>query len=243
MSVKPQVAYYEMYGLEGMRAYSDTLKYAKEKGLIVIGDVKRSDIGSTSKAYSNAHIGKVEFLGKLVNDFRTDSVTVNPYLGSDTIKEFVDDINTNGGMIYVLVKTSNKSSGEIQDKISDGRRIYEYVSDIVNEYGEKTLGKSGYHSIGVVVGATYREQLSEIRKYIPKSYILVPGYGAQGGDGSDVVDAFNVDGLGALINSSRGIIYSYNKYNMDFDLSARHAVIDMNEDINSNLKKVNKYRW
>ncbi|BEP30079.1 orotidine-5'-phosphate decarboxylase [Helicovermis profundi] len=242
-AVKPQVAYYEMYGIEGMIAFRDTIKYAKEKGLIVISDVKRSDIGSTSKAYSNAHLGKVLFSGKQVNDFKTDAVTINPYLGSDTVKEFIEDIKEDGGMIFLLVKTSNKSSGEIQDRISNNKKIYEYVCASINSFADDTLGKNNYHSIGAVTGATYSSELSQIRKLIPRSYLLVPGYGAQGGKGSDVVSGFNKDGLGALVNSSRGIIYAFNRIGKNIGESARIAVKEMNEDINLNLKNVNKYRW
>lgn len=242
-AVKPQVAYYEMYGLEGMIAYKNTISYAKSKGLLVIGDVKRSDIGSTSAAYSKGHIGGVNFNGKTIDDFKVDAVTINPYLGTDTLKEFETDMDSEGAFMFVLVKTSNKSSGELQDLKCDGTKIYEHVSKIVDEIGKKHIGKYGYSSFGAVTGATYKEELTGIRELIPNGYFLIPGYGAQGGSGQDIVGGFNDDGLGAVVNSSRGIIYSYKKYGASVKDSSRMAAIEMNKDINNALKEANKIAW
>ncbi len=242
-SVKPQVAYYEMYGIEGLIAYKNTIEYAKSKGLIVIGDIKRSDIGSTSLAYSKAHIGKVYYDGKKVNDFEVDAVTINPFLGSDTLKEFEEDMQEEGSMMFVLVKTSNKSSGELQDLVSGDKMIYEHVSKLVSDMAESHVGANGYSGVGAVTGATYKEELAKIRSLMPKSYFLIPGYGAQGGVASDVIVGFNDDGLGAVINSSRGIIYAYKKYEKGIKESSRMAVIEMNRDINEALKEANKIAW
>ncbi|MGB3367157.1 MAG: orotidine-5'-phosphate decarboxylase [Acidaminobacteraceae bacterium] len=242
-AVKAQVAYYEMYGLEGLLAYKKTIEYAKSKKLIVIGDIKRSDIGSTSLAYSKAHIGSVYYNDKKVNDFAVDAVTINPFLGSDTLKEFEEDMTNEGAMMFVLVKTSNKSSGELQDLDSGGKKIYEHVAKLVSDMAKSHMGTNGYSGVGAVTGATYKEELINIRKLMPESYFLIPGYGAQGGVASDVVGGFNKDGLGAVINSSRGIIYAYKKYEKDIKESSRMAVIEMNRNINNALQEVDKIAW
>lgn len=242
-AVKPQVAYYEMYGLEGLLAYKKTIEYAKSKSLIVIGDIKRSDIGSTSLAYSKAHIGNVYYDNKKVNDFAVDAVTINPFLGSDTLKEFEEDMQSEGAMMFVLVKTSNKSSGELQDLESGGVKIYEHVSKLVSKMAESHIGTNGYSGVGAVTGATYKEELQNIRRLMPSSYFLIPGYGAQGGVASDVIGGFNQDGLGAIINSSRGIIYAYKKYDKSIKESSRMAVIEMNRNINSALLEADKLAW
>lgn len=242
-AVKPQIAFYEQYGLEGMKAYLETCRYAKEKGLYVIGDIKRGDIGSTSKAYSNAHLGRVDVNGQSVENFTVDSVTVNPYLGDDCMKEFVDDITAYDKGMFILVKTSNKTSSQLQNLKADGKFIYEIVGEMVDEWSQKTIGKYGYSPIGAVVGATYPEEMDTLRSIMKNSYFLVPGYGAQGGGGKDVVNAFNEDGLGAVVNSSRGIIFAYKNCDDDFATAARNAAIAMNEDINHELEKAGKKYW
>lgn len=210
-AVKPQSAFYEMYGLEGEKVLHKTIQYAKEKGLYVILDVKRNDIGSTAQAYSAAYIGKVEVEGELFEACPVDSVTVNPYLGTDGVKPFVEDCTAYGKTIFTLVKTSNPSSGELQDKQADGKPLYEAVAALVNQWNEGTVGKYGYGAVGAVVGATYPEQAKTLRALMKQSYFLVPGYGAQGGGAKDVKNSFNEDGLGAIVNSSRGIMCAYKK--------------------------------
>ena len=207
-AVKPQIAMYEQFGLPGLAAYDKTVKYCQEKGLIVIGDVKRGDIGSTSAAYAAGHIGKVQVGSKTYSGFDTEYITVNPYLGTDGVKPFVDVCNECDRGIFVLVKTSNPSSGEFQDREIDGRPLYELVGEKVAEWGADCMGDE-YSYVGAVVGATYPEMGKVLRKIMPKAYILVPGYGAQGGQGKDLVHFFNEDGLGAIVNSSRGIIAAY----------------------------------
>ncbi len=241
-SVKPQIAMYEQFGLPGLAAYDKTVKYCQEKGLIVIGDVKRGDIGSTSAAYAAGHIGKVQVGSKTYSGFNTEYITVNPYLGTDGVKPFVDMCNECDRGIFVLVKTSNPSSGEFQDRMIDGRPLYERVGEKVAEWGADHMGDS-YSYIGAVVGATYPEMGKVLRKVMPKSYILVPGYGAQGGKGADLVHFFNEDGLGAIVNSSRGIIAAYKqekyaKFGAEhFAEASRAAVIDMVEDISTALER------
>lgn len=241
-AVKPQIAMYEQFGIPGLIAYDKTVKYAKEKGLIVIGDVKRGDIGSTSSAYAIAHLGKVEIAGKSFAAFDEDFATVNPYLGTDGIKPFVDVCNSNDKGIFVLVKTSNPSSGELQDKIlkDTDRPVYELMGEMVDKWGSESMD-GAYSNVGAVVGATYPEMGALLRKIMPKSYILVPGYGAQGGKGKDLKAFFNEDGLGAIINSSRGIIAAYKneayeQYGMEgYADAARAAVLDMKEDIRQGI--------
>ena len=237
-AVKPQVAMYEQFGVPGMIAFKKTVDYCKEKGLVVIGDIKRGDIGSTSTAYAVGHLGKVTVGSKQYYGFDEDFVTVNPYLGSDGVNPFIDVCKEEKKGIFVLVKTSNPSSGEFQDRLIDGRPLYEYVGEKVNEWGSQCMGDT-YSYVGCVVGATYPEMGKILRKIMPKAYILVPGYGAQGGKASDLAPYFNKDGLGAIVNSSRGIICAYKqdkyaKFGADhYAEASRQAVIDMIEDINA----------
>ena len=208
-AVKPQIAMYEQFGIEGLKAYKKTVDYCNSKDLVVIGDIKRGDIGSTSAAYAVGHLGKVQVGSKTYAGFDEDFATVNPYLGSDGVKPFIDVCKQENKGLFILVKTSNPSSGEFQDQKIDGKPLYELVGEKVAQWGEEHMGESGYSYVGAVVGATYPEQGEILRKVMPKSFILVPGYGAQGGKGKDLVHFFNEDGLGAIVNSSRGIIAAY----------------------------------
>ncbi len=240
-AVKPQVAMYEQFGVPGMAAYEKTVAYCQEKGLVVIGDIKRGDIGSTSEAYAIGHLGQVQIGSKKYSGFHEDFATVNPYLGSDGVKPFLKVCKEEKKGIFILVKTSNPSSGEFQDQLIDGRPLYELVGEKVAQWGEEVMGDS-YSYVGAVVGATYPEMGKVLRKVMPKSFILVPGYGAQGGQGKDLVHFFNEDGLGAIVNSSRGIIAAYRqeKYAQfgaeNFADASRQAVIDMVADIDGALK-------
>ena len=235
-AVKPQIAMYEQFGIEGLKAYKKTIDYCKSKDLVVIGDIKRGDIGSTSAAYAVGHLGKVQVGSKCYVPFDEDFATVNPYLGSDGVKPFIEVCQEEGKGIFVLVKTSNPSSGEFQDQLVDGRPLYELVGEKVAQWGEEHMGDS-YSYVGAVVGATYPEMGAVLRKLMPKTFILVPGYGAQGGQGKDLVHFFNEDGLGAIVNSSRGIIAAYKqeKYASfgaeNFGDASRAAVEDMAADI------------
>lgn len=239
-SVKPQIAMYEQFGIEGLKAYEKTVRYCQEKGLLVIGDAKRGDIGSTSAAYATAHLGKVKVGNSVCTAFNTDFLTVNPYLGTDGVKPFVDVCKSDDKGLFVLVKTSNPSSGEFQDKLIDGRPLYELVAEKVVEWGADCMD-GAYSNVGAVVGATYPEMSAILRKLMPKTYFLVPGYGAQGGTAKDLNPCFNEDGLGAVVNSSRGIIAAYKqekyaKFGAEhFAEASRQAVIDMAADINSVL--------
>ncbi|MBQ3516012.1 MAG: orotidine-5'-phosphate decarboxylase [Lachnospiraceae bacterium] len=242
-AVKPQIAMYEQFGVEGLIAYKKTLDYCKEKDLVIIGDIKRGDIGSTSSAYATGHLGKITIGGNTYAPFDEDFATVNPYLGSDGVKPFIDVCKEEKKGIFILVKTSNPSSGEFQDRLIDGKPLYEWVGRKVDEWGADCMGSNGYSYVGAVVGATYPEMGKILRDIMPKSYILVPGYGAQGGKGADLVHFFNKDGLGAIVNSSRGIIAAYQneKYasfgEAGYADAARQAVIDMREDIAGALGK------
>ncbi len=242
-AVKPQIAMYEQFGVEGLIAYKKTLDYCKEKDLVIIGDIKRGDIGSTSSAYATGHLGKITIGGNTYAPFDEDFATVNPYLGSDGVKPFIDVCKEEKKGIFILVKTSNPSSGEFQDRLIDGKPLYEWVGQKVDEWGADCMGSNGYSYVGAVVGATYPEMGKILRDIMPKSYILVPGYGAQGGKGADLVHFFNKDGLGAIVNSSRGIIAAYQneKYasfgEAGYADAARQAVIDMREDIAGALGK------
>ena len=239
-AVKPQIAMYEQFGIPGLMAYKKTVDYCKEKDLVVIADIKRGDIGSTSEAYAVGHLGKVEVGSRSYYGFDADFATVNPYLGSDGVNPFIKVCKEEKKGIFVLVKTSNPSSGEFQDqKLSDfeNRPLYEIVGEKVASWAGECMGDD-YSYIGAVVGATYPEMGKILRKIMPKSFILVPGYGAQGGKGKDLVHFFNEDGLGAIVNSSRGIIAAYqnDKYkdafsSEDFAKASRQAVLDMKEDI------------
>lgn len=241
-AVKPQIAMYEQFGIPGLMAFDKTCKYCKEKGLVVIGDVKRGDIGSTSGAYATAHLGTVKIEDVAVSPFNEDFATVNPYLGSDGVNPFIDVCNENDKGIFVLVKTSNPSSGEFQDRVvkEDDKPLYEIVGKMVDEWASKSMD-GAYSNVGAVVGATYPEMGMVLRNIMPKSYILVPGYGAQGGSGKDLAPFFNKDGLGAIVNSSRGIIAAYknDKYkeygDKAFADASRAAVLDMIKDINESV--------
>ena len=242
-AVKPQIAMYEQFGLPGLSTFYKTVQYCKEKGLVVIGDIKRGDIGSTSEAYAVGHLGKVQVGSRSYYGFDEDFVTVNPYLGSDGVNPFIKVCKEEKKGIFVLVKTSNPSSGEFQDRqIADAgnRPLYEVVGEQVAKWGETHMGDT-YSYVGAVVGATYPEMGKVLRKIMPKSYILVPGYGAQGGKGADLVHFFNEDGLCAIVNSSRGIIAAYQqeKYARfgaeNFADASRAAVLDMKEDIEQAL--------
>ena len=239
-SVKPQIAMYEQFGIEGLKIYARTVEYCQQKGLLVIGDVKRGDIGSTSSAYAVGHIGRVKVGSNVCSGFNTDFITVNPYLGTDGVKPFVNVCNEEDRGLFVLVKTSNPSSGEFQDRLIDGRPLYELVAEKVVEWGSESLD-GAYSNVGAVVGATYPEMSKILRKLMPHTYFLVPGYGAQGGTAKDLAHCFNEDGLGAVVNSSRGIIAAYKqekyaKFGPEhFAEASRQAVIDMIADINSVL--------
>lgn len=240
-AVKPQIAMYEQFGIPGLIAYKKTVEYCKAKDLVVIGDIKRGDIGSTSAAYAVGHLGQVQVGSKKYAGFDEDFATVNPYLGSDGVKPFMDVCKEEKKGIFVLVKTSNPSSGEFQDRVIDGRPLYELVGEKVVQWGDELMG-DGYSYVGAVVGATYPEMGKVLRKIMPKTFILVPGYGAQGGKGADLVHFFNEDGLGAIVNSSRGIIAAYKqeKYKEfgaeNYADASRAAVKDMIADISGALE-------
>lgn len=239
-AVKPQVAMYEQFGIEGMKAFKRTCDYAKSKGLVIIGDIKRGDIGSTSEAYAVGHVGHVSIGNHTFSPFTEDFVTVNPYLGSDGVKPFIKVCKEENKGMFILVKTSNPSSGEFQDQLVDGTPLYEIVARKVAEWGEDHMGDD-YSYIGAVVGATYPEMGAVLRKLMPKNYILVPGYGAQGGQGKDLAPFFNEDGLGAIVNSSRGIICAYKKSDIygpeNYADASRQAVLDMKEDLKNAFVK------
>ncbi len=238
-AVKPQSAYYEMYGVEGLKCLQKTMEYAISKEMYVILDVKRGDIGATAEAYSHAYIGKTVIGGKEYRAFSPDSLTVNPYLGTDGLKPFVKDAEENDKSLFVLVKTSNPSSGELQDLSSEGERIYEKTAALVRTLGESSVGKYGYNRVGAVVGATYPAQIRELRAKMPNTFFLVPGYGAQGGKAENVALAFDKNRLGAVVNSSRGIMCAYKKGDWkpeQFGEAARAEAIRMRDDILGALK-------
>ena len=240
-AVNPQVAFYEMFVIEGMRVFNETCKYAKEKGMVVIADCKRGDIGSTAQGYSNAFLGKTPIGENEVDIFNVDFVTVNPYMGTDCVKPFVDDCKKYNKGIFVLVKTSNKSSGELQDLVlENGKKIYETVAELVNEWGKDLVGECGYSSVSSVVGATYPEQLAELRKIMPTSYFLIPGYGAQGGKASDIALGFDGNGLGGIVNASRSLMCAYkadlwkDKFaEQDYAQATRAEALRMRDELNS----------
>lgn len=244
-AVKPQIAFYEVFGAYGAQCLADTINYAKNRDLLVICDGKRNDIGTTAKAYADAYLGETDIDGDRSYGFNCDALTINPYLGSDGILPFAESCDIYGKGIFILVKTSNRSSGEIQDVVNqDGRKIYEIMAGLVSEWGKDRVGANGYSSIGAVVGATYPEQAKLLRKIMKKAYILVPGYGAQGGDAAGAANCFNKDGLGALINASRSVIYAYKdeKYCSEYGESgfaeaARAEVIRMRNDINNAIER------
>lgn len=244
-AIKPQLAFYEMFGIEGMKAFKETCKYAKEKGMIVIADAKRGDIGSTAKGYSNAYLGYTPMGEQKIEVFENiDFLTVNPYLGVDSITPFVEDCAKYGKGIFVLVKTSNPSSGELQDlKLANGKTVYEHVASLVEKWGKELRGKYGYSSVAAVVGATYPEQLKEIREKAPHTYFLIPGYGAQGGKAEDIALGFDDNGLGGIVNASRSLMCAYKsdkwkeKYGeAEYGKATRAEALDMKEVLNSVIK-------
>ena len=242
-AVKPQIAFYEMFGLEGMKCFKETCKYAKEREMVVIADIKRGDIGTTAAGYSNAYLGKTLVGENEESFYDIDFVTVNPYLGIDGVKPFIDDCKKYNKGIFVLVKTSNKSSGELQDlKLEDGRTIYEKVAELVNSWGEELIGEYGYSSVSSVVGATYPVQIKELREIMPKSYFLIPGYGAQGGKTEDIALGFK-DGLGGIVNASRSLMCAYKSdrwkdtySDSEYAQATRAEAIRMRDELNSAIK-------
>lgn len=234
-SVKVQIAYYEMYGPDGLKAFYDTVSYAREKGLTVIADCKRNDIGSTAGCYSKAYLGFTDLNGKKISSYPADMLTVNGYLGSDGIKPFVEDIKNNDKSIFVLVKTSNPSSGEFQNlKLESGEFIYEHMGRLVSEWGKDTVGKYGYSDVGAVVGATHPAEAENLRKLLPSTFFLIPGYGAQGGNAEMLKVCFDKRGLGGVVNNSRGIICAYRNAaykGLNYADAARAACVDMQKDL------------
>ncbi len=240
-AIKPQAAYYEMYGYEGVKTLYKTIQYAQEKGMFVMTDGKRNDIGATMEAYATAHLGFTEVGGEEIPAFGADALTVNGYLGTDGIAPLLEKCDAYDKGIFVLVKTSNKSSGELQDlKIGD-KTVYATMGELCENWGKDHMGKYGYSCVGAVVGATYPEQLAEMRKALPHTFFLVPGYGAQGGGAEGVAKGFDENGLGAIVNSSRAVMCAYKKEECDekdFAKAARREVIRMKEDIISHLPKI-----
>lgn len=238
--VKVQIAYYEMYGLDGMRTFAETVKYAGKKGMLVMTDAKRNDIGATAECYAKAYLGETAVGDKTYTAFDSDFLTVNGYLGSDGIKPFLGWMQKRDKGIFVLVKTSNKSSGELQDlKLENGKTVYEYMGSLVEEWGKDCIGKYGYSAVGAVVGATHPAQAEILRKEMPHTFFLIPGYGTQGGTADDLKVCFNKDGLGGIVNSSRGILCAYRqeKYaGRSYHEAARQACIDMKNDLNRAIK-------
>lgn len=242
-AVKPQIAFYEMFGIEGINVFNETCKYAKEKGMVVIADNKRGDIGTTAQGYSNAFLGKTPIGDESFDIFNVDFITVNPYMGTDCVKPFVDDCKKYNKGIFVLVKTSNKSSGEVQDLVlQNGKTIYETVAELVNEWGKDLIGEYGYSSVSSVVGATYPQQLEELRKIMPNSYFLIPGYGAQGGKAQDIALGFDANGLGGIVNASRSLMCAYKSdlwkekfAEEDYAKATRSEAIRMRDELNSAL--------
>ena len=243
-AIKPQAAFYEMFGVEGIKCFKETCKYAKEKGMIVIVDAKRGDIGSTAAGYSNAYLGKTP-MGDFEESFvDADFVTVNPYLGTDGIKPFVEDCKKYDKGIFVLVKTSNPSSGELQDlKLENGKTIYETVGNLVETWGEELRGENRYSSVAAVVGATYPEQLKTLREELPHTFFLIPGYGAQGGKAEDIALGFDKNGIGGIINASRSLMCAYksDKWKDEFSdeeyaKATRAEAIRMRDELNSAIK-------
>ena len=241
-AIKPQAAYYEMYGWQGVRALAETIAYAQEKGMFVMTDGKRNDIGTTMEAYATAHLGTTDVAGEAIDAFGADALTVNGYLGTDGIQPLVKICQEKDKGIFVLVKTSNPSSGELQDlKLTNGASVYEQMGRMCEQWGEALPGKYGYSGVGAVVGATYPEQLKEMREKAPHTFFLVPGYGAQGGGAQDAKNAFDKNGLGAIINSSRGIMCAWKKQGLtedDFAAAARSEALRMKADILSVIGKI-----
>ena len=244
-AIKPQIAFYEMFGIPGMNAFFETCKYAKEKGMLVIADIKRGDIGSTAQGYSNAYLGKTKMGDIEESIFDVDFVTVNPYMGTDCIKPFIEDCKKYDKGIFILVKTSNPSSGELQDvKLEDGQEVYKRVAKLVEEWGKDLIGKYNYSSISAVVGATYPKQLEELRNLAPHTYFLIPGYGAQGGKADDIALGFDNNGLGGIVNASRSLMCAYksdlwkDKFKEEeYAMATRAEAIRMRDELNLELNK------
>lgn len=235
-AVKPQIAFYEQFGVKGIECYIKTVSYAKRKGFIVIGDIKRGDVPSTAEAYSAGHLGTVKVRNKEMQIFGEDFVTVNPYLGSDSVEPFLNDCKKFDKGIFVLVKTSNKGSADFQDLDVNGKKLYEVVGERVSDWGKDLIGEYGFSSVGAVVGATHPKDAAKLRKAMPQTFFLVPGYGAQGGKAADLAVYFDKNGLGALINSSRGILAAYKNYPKGEEFyaeAARQAALDMRKEIRS----------
>lgn len=239
-AVKPQIAFYEMFGTKGIETFKKTCEYAKQKGMVVIADIKRGDIGSTAAGYSNAYLGKTPLGEKEEPIFDVEFITVNPYLGIDGVKPFIDDCKKYAKGMFILVKTSNPSSGELQDlKLETGKTVYEAVGELVNNWGKELIGENGYSSIGAVVGATYPQQLEELRKMMPNTYFLIPGYGAQGGKAEDIALGFDKEGLGGIVNASRSLMCAYKQERWkdlyteeQFAKATRAEAIRMKEELN-----------
>ena len=240
-SVKVQIAYYEMYGVAGMKAYEETLKYATEKGLVVIADAKRNDIGSTASCYAKTFLGETQVNSASLKAFPSDYVTVNGYLGTDGIAPFVEECQKNDKGIFVLVKTSNPSGAEVQNLVlEDGKPIYEMMGGLVEKWGESTVGKYGYSAVGAVVGATHPMEATRLRQILPHTFFLIPGYGAQGGNAEMLKNCFGKDGLGGVVNNSRGILCAYKKNGGTYWETARKATIAMQEDLSRVIGKMGK---
>ena len=241
-AVKVQAAYYEMYGPAGVRCFEDTMAYAGSKGMLVMADAKRNDIGATASAYAAAYLGETAVGGQKLTAYCADFLTVNGYLGVDGVKPFTDVEGVKGGGSFVLVKTSNPSSGQLQDmKLEDGRTVYEAMADLVKEWGSEVMGEMGYSSVGAVVGATYPQQGAALRVRMPHTFFLVPGYGAQGATGADLAGCFDENGSGAIVNASRSILCAWKKREgVAFDTAAREEAIRMREDIAAGLAAAGK---
>lgn len=243
-AVKVQIAYYEMYGYAGLRAFDYTVNYARGRGMVVIADCKRNDIGSTASCYSKAYLGKTAVGEKKLPSFPADMLTVNGYLGSDGIKPFVEDVKQYDKSIFVLVKTSNPSSGELQNlKLENGKYVYERMGELVEEWGSDTLGRYGYSEVGAVVGATHPEEAARLRKQLPHTFFLIPGYGAQGGSADMLKVCFDQRGLGGIVNSSRGILCAYKNASytgMNYYEAARAACLDMQQDLLHAIGKIGR---
>lgn len=242
-AIKPQIAFYEMYGIPGMEAFKQTCEYAKQKGMIVIADIKRGDIGSTAQGYSNAYLGKTKIGDIEQSIYDIDFVTVNPYMGTDCVKPFIEDCKKYNKGLFILVKTSNPSSGELQDlKLENKEEVYTRVAKLVENWGEELRGEHNYSSIAAVVGATYPEQLKQIRNVAPHTYFLIPGYGAQGGKVEDIALGFDENGLGGIVNASRSLMCAYksdkwkDKFEeKDYAQATRAEAIRMREELNTVL--------
>ena len=240
-AIKPQAAYYEMYGWQGVKTLKETIDYAKSKGMFVMTDGKRNDIGATMEAYAAAHLGVTAVDGEEIEAFGADALTVNGYLGTDGISPLLNICKARDKGIFVLVKTSNKSSGELQDRKIEDKTVYAVMGEMCEKWGKDNIGKYGYSAVGAVVGATYPQQLEEMRNQLPHTFFLVPGYGAQGGGAAGVAKAFDKNGLGAIVNSSRAVMCAYKTEGCnekDFAKAARREVLRMKEDITSHIHEI-----